>query len=71
MKKHPAVIAIIITSVGLAVTVPDSRAAGPTNNIPGQSKAQKDQREARLNSVRSGGSRSAEGRPYYYQKIGR
>lgn len=61
MNKQPAIIAIIITAVGLAVAAPYSRAAGPTDNIPaGLSKAKKDLRAVRK-AVNSIGSRSAEG----------
>lgn len=72
MKKQPAIIALIITAVGLAVAAPYSQAR-PTNKIPGQSKAQKDRQEARLKSERSGGSGAAEGHANHYhsKKTGR
>lgn len=51
MKKQPAIIAIIITAVGLAVTAPYSQAAGPTDQIPGLSQPQQERQEARLEGV--------------------
>jgi len=60
MKIQPTIIAIIITAVGLLVSAPDSRAAGPMDNIPaGLSKAKKDLRAAQ--AVYRSGSRSTEG----------
>lgn len=72
MKKQPAILALVITAFGLAVAAPYSQAR-PTNNIPGQSKAQKERQEARLNSVSSGGSRASEGhaKHYHSKKTGR
>ena len=58
MKKHPAIIAIVIAAVGLAVPAPFSQAAGPTDNIPGQSQAQKERQTARMKGVRSSSSRT-------------
>ena len=53
MKKYPAIIAIVIAAVGLAVNAPYSQAAGPTDQIPGQSQAQKDREAARMHGVTS------------------
>lgn len=58
MKKQSPkspIIAIIITAIGLAVAAPYSQAAGPTDQIPGQSTAQKARQAAALQAVHSSG----------------
>lgn len=47
MKKQIAIIALAIS----AVTAPYIQAAGPTDNIPGQSQFQKDRQSERLQGV--------------------
>lgn len=68
MNKQPAIIAIIITAVGLSVAAPYSRAAGPTDNIPGLSQFQKDRQAARLKAAKSTGSKSTGHRNHYHTK---
>lgn len=68
MKKQPIIIAIIIAAIGLAVTAPYSQAAGPTDNIPGQSKFQKDRQAARMQGVRSSGPRTTGHQNHYHTK---
>lgn len=68
MKKQSAIIAIVITTIGIAVAAPSSRAAGPTDNIPGLSKFQKDRQAARLKAAKSTGSKSTGHRNHYHTK---
>lgn len=68
MKKQSTIIAIVITTIGIAVAAPSSRAAGPTDNIPGQSKAQKDRQAANLQGVRSSGPRTTGHQNHYHTK---
>ncbi len=69
MKKQSVIIAIIITAIGLAVIAPYSHAAGPTDNIPGQSQAQKDARKAAMPN--GGGGNTGHGGHYHTQKTTR
>ncbi len=68
MNKQPAIIAIIITAVGLAISAPYSRAACPTDNIPGLSQFQKERQAARLKAAKKSGSKSTGHQNDYHTK---
>ena len=71
MKKQLAIIAIIALTIG-AATAPHLQAAGATDQIPGQSPAQKAQRAAEHQGVISSGPQSGgHGNHYHTDKTTR